>query len=142
MRDVRSGEMGLLLLALVVAVGTVTSISLFVDRLHQALIQESANFLAADRQISSSQEIPEEFRREARDRDLQLVDTMVFPSMVFAGDNNQLVSVKAVAEGYPLRGKLIVTDQPFARGAPIEEIPSAGEIWVDSRLFPALGVDI
>ena len=48
MRDVRSGEMGLLLAALVVAVGTVTSISLFVDRLHQALLDESANFLAAD----------------------------------------------------------------------------------------------
>ena len=54
-RDLRSGEMGLLLVALLVAVGTVTSISLFVDRLQGALVQESSNFLAADRQISSSQ---------------------------------------------------------------------------------------
>ena len=64
-RDIRSGEMGLLLAALVVAVGTVTSISLFVDRLQQALLQESANFLAADRQISSSQPMPEHFKTNA-----------------------------------------------------------------------------
>lgn len=142
MRDIRSGEMGLLLAALVVAVGTVTSISLFVDRLGQALLDESSNFLAADRQISSSREIPEEFRIQALERGLDLAETMVFPSMVFAGDNNQLVSVKAVAGTYPLRGELIVSDVPFERGYPIEEIPKAGEVWLDSRLFPALGVSL
>ncbi len=142
MRDIRSGEMGLLLIALVVAVGTVTSISLFVDRLHQALLLESANFLAADRQVSSSNPIPPEFRVEAEERELEVVQTMVFPSMVFVGDENQLVSVKAVESGYPLRGKLIVTDEPFARGAPTQDIPAPGEVWLDSRLFPALGVGL
>ena len=57
-RDVRSGEMGLLLVALLVAVGTVTSISLFVDRLQSALLQESSNFLAADRQIKAARRFP------------------------------------------------------------------------------------
>jgi putative ABC transport system permease protein len=142
MRDIRSGEMGLLLVALVVAVGTVTSISLFVDRLHHALVEESSNFLAADRQISSSRPIPATFRIEAAARDLEMAETMVFPSMVFAGDTNQLVSVKAVAGTYPLRGKLIVSDEPFVRGYPIQEIPPVGEVWLDSRLFPALGVTL
>ena len=142
MRDIRSGEMGLLLVALLVAVGTVTSISLFVDRLQQALLVESANFLAADRRISSSREIPDLFRDEARARGLELADTLVFPSMVFAGDTNQLVSVKAVDEAYPLRGELIVTDEPFARGSPIDDTPAPGEAWLDSRLFPALGVSL
>lgn len=142
MRDIRSGEMGLLLIALVVAVGTVTSISLFVDRLHQALLLESANFLAADRQISSSQPIPDNFVAQAEARDLDLTQTMVFPSMVFVGDANQLVSVKAVGEKYPLRGKLIVSDEPFVRGYPIFEVPPPGEVWLDSRLFPALDVDL
>ena len=36
-RDWRGGELGLLVIALMVAVGTVTAVSLFVDRLHQAL---------------------------------------------------------------------------------------------------------
>jgi len=140
MRDLRSGEIGLLLVALVVAVGTVTSISLFVDRLHQALVQESSNFLAADRQISSSREIPEEFASTAGDKGIEVARTMVFPSMVFAGERNQLVSVKAVATNYPLRGKLIVSDVPFERGYPSQETPAQGEVWLDARLFPALGV--
>lgn len=140
MRDVRSGEMGLLLIALVVAVGTVTSISLFIDRLHQALLLESANFLAADRQISSSQPIPKDFVLKADEFGLDSVETMVFPSMVFVGDANQLVSVKAVGDQYPLRGKLIVADEPFVRGYPVNAVPAPGEVWLDSRLFPALGV--
>ena len=59
-----------------VAVGTVTSISLFVDRLHQALIEESANFLAADRQISSSREIPEDFLYKAGELGLNTSQTL------------------------------------------------------------------
>ena len=142
LRDLRSGEMSLLLVALVVAVGTVTSISLFVDRLQQALLQESADFLAADRRISSSNEIPLSFREKAAARDVQAVDSLVFPSMVFADGKNQLVSVKAVEAGYPLRGKLIVADEPFADGYPIDEVPASGEVWIDARLFPALGVGL
>ena len=141
-RDVRSGEMGLLLVALLVAVGTVTSISLFVDRLQSALLAESSNFLAADRQISSSQVIPPDFVQQAQQRGLNTAQTLVFPSMVFAGDLNQLVSVKAVDTEYPLRGELIVGDQPFQRGAPTDSIPAAGTVWLDSRLFPAMNLSL
>ncbi len=142
-RDWRSGELGLLLVALLVAVGTVTAISLFVDRLHQALLLESANFLAADRYVSSSREIPQAFRDAAQARGLQITDTMVFPSMVFASDErNQLVSVKAVGEGYPLRGSLVVSMEPFTRGQDIDSVPTPGEIWMDSRLFPSLDIGL
>jgi putative ABC transport system permease protein len=139
-RDVRSGEMGLLLVALLVAVGTVTSISLFVDRLQSALLQESSNFLAADRQIKGSQVIPEDFVVQARQRGLETATTLVFPSMIFAGDLNQLVSVKAVDEAYPLRGELIVGQVPFQRGSPTQAVPKPGTVWLDSRLFPAMNV--
>lgn len=125
-RDVRSGEMGLLLVALLVAVGTVTSISLFVDRLQSALLEESANFLAADRQISSGRPIPEDFIVQAEQRGLGTAQTLVFPSMVFSGDLNQLVSVKAVDETYPLRGELIIGNEPFKRGAPTNDVPAPG----------------
>lgn len=141
-RDLRSGEVGLLFVSLIVAVATVTSISLFVDRLQQALIQESANFLAADRQITSSRQIPANFAEQAKSLGLETAQTMVFSSMVFSGDRNQLVSVKAVEPSYPLRGELIVTDTPFQGGYPTKDIPLIGEIWLDSRLFPALGVQL
>ena len=140
-RDWRSGELGLLLVALLVAVGTVTAIGLFVDRLHQALRLESASFLAADRYIGSTRPIPEEFRRAARARGLDTVDAMAFPSMVYgSGERSQLASVKAVSAGYPLRGELIVGDEPFGAGRVAERVPPQGEVWLDSRMFPALDV--
>jgi len=142
-RDWRGGELGLLVIALMVAVGTVTAVSLFVDRLHQALVNESANFLAADRYIGSSQEIPEHFREAATALGLDIADTMSFPSMVFTGeDRNELVSVKAVGQGYPLRGTLGVSDEPFTPGLPTSKLPASGEVWMDARLFPSLGVKL
>jgi len=142
-RDWRSGELGLLLVALMVAITSVTAVALLVDRLQQALLSESADFLAADRYIGGSQPIPEAFREAAAARGLDFVDSLSFPSMVFVGEErNQLVSIKAVGVGYPLRGRLIAADEPFGTGQPVTEVPALGEVWLDSRLFPALGVTV
>ncbi|MDE0758964.1 MAG: hypothetical protein OSB45_12460, partial [Pseudomonadales bacterium] len=51
LRDWRAGELTLLLASLIVAVSTVTTITLFADRLQRALVLESASFIAADRVI-------------------------------------------------------------------------------------------
>ena len=142
-RDWRAGELRLLLAALLVAVGTVSAITFFVDRLHQALLAESTSFLAADRVLSGSQPIPDSFRDGAISQGLVISDTLLFPSMVYAETSaarNQLVSVKAVSETYPLRGTLRIADEPFATDRPTESLPQRGEVWLDSRLFPSLGV--
>ena len=142
MRDWRAGELRLLVAAVLLAVGTVTGISLFVDRLSGALQAESATYLAADRVISSSHAIPDEFEAAAKRLGLETARTLTFQSMVFAGDRNQLVAVKAVSDGYPLRGVLRVAAAPFGPGAVVHELPAPGEVWLDSRLFPALGVEV
>lgn len=142
-RDWRSGELGLLLAALLVAVGSVTAVALLVDRLQLALLTESAEFLAADRYIGSSRAIPEAFEQEARALGLDTARTLSFPSMVYGGEErNQLVSVKAVTPGYPLRGTLVAAERPFAPGRPTRELPGPGEVWLDARLFPALDVTL
>ncbi|MEM1232009.1 MAG: FtsX-like permease family protein [Pseudomonadota bacterium] len=140
-RDWRSGEVRLLLAALLVAVASVTAISLFVDRLQRALLDESADFLAADRYISASRALPEAYREQAQALGLSYADTLLFPSMVFgADDRNTLASVKAVTPGYPLRGELQRSAGPFEQGAPTDALPAPGEVWLESRLFPALGI--
>ncbi|NJN50496.1 MAG: hypothetical protein HC809_00555 [Gammaproteobacteria bacterium] len=139
-RDWRGGELTLLIIALLVAVGTVSAISLTVDRLGRALVSESSNFLAADRLIASSREIPESFEITARTLGVDTARTLTFASMVYAGERNQLVSVKAVSDGYPLRGVLRVSEEPFGPDAPTDALPAVGEIWLDARLFPALGI--
>ena len=57
-RDWRGGELGVLLLALILAVGVVSGISAFATRLQNALTQESHRFLAADLVVRSSRELP------------------------------------------------------------------------------------
>ena len=126
-----------MLLGLWRGVGAGTSISLCVDRLQSARLEGSSDFLAADRQISSSQARPEAFVQQAQQRGLNTSQTLVFPSMVFAGDLNQLVSVKAVDATYPLRGDLIVGSEPFQRGAPTDSVPEPATVWLDSRLCPS-----
>ena len=140
-RDWRAGELTLLLVSLIIAVSTVTTITLFVDRLQQALLKESATFLAADRVISSSDPIADEILIKAGELGLQHAQTLSFLSMVFSNDRAQFASVKAVSDNYPLRGKLIVSDAPFVRGTPVESAPAPGEVWLESRLLPSLGVN-
>lgn len=151
-RDWRAGELRLLLAALLLAVGAVSAISLFVDRLQRALVAESTSFLAADRVVDSSREIPDRFRELARRQGLDLADLVTFPSMVSpsasasaapnAAEAAKLASVKAVALGYPLRGVLRIADAPFSDGQVTKQVPARGEVWLDSRLFPALGVQV
>ncbi len=142
MRDWRAGELRLLMAAVLVAVGTVTTISLFVDRLHGAMLAESSTLLAADRVITGSSPIPDHFIELAEAQGLRHVQAMTFQTMVYGDDRNQLVSVRAVGEGYPLRGEVRIADEPFGSGYATETLPAPGELWVDSRLFPGLGIDI
>ncbi len=139
-RDWRAGELTLLLASLVIAVSTVTTITLFVDRLQQALTRESASFLAADGVISSADPIDPAWLTKAQELGLDQARTLSFLSMVFSSDRAQFSSVKAVDDNYPLRGRLIISDTPFVRGNPVYRGPAAGEVWMESRLFPSLGV--
>ena len=141
-RDWRAGELTLLLASLVIAIGTVTTITLFVDRLQQALIQESASFLGADRVVSGADPLDPALVQQARDIGLQTTETLEFFSMVFAEERAQFASVKAVAPGYPLRGKLIASNEPFINGFPVESGPEPGTVWLESRLMPALDIKV
>ena len=80
-RDWRAGELRLLVMAVLLAVGTVTGISLFVDRLSGALLAESATYLAADRVIASTHTIPDEFESAALRVGLTTARTMTFASV-------------------------------------------------------------
>ena len=167
-RDWRSGELRLLLAALLLAVGAVSAISLFVDRLQRALIVESTSFLGADRVIDSTWEIPQRFRELAAQQGLEQTDVIAFPSMISAVasvddegkdegkiaaprpiqqdaapvERSRLASIKAVGSGYPLRGEMRIAEQPFAAGEATDEVPALGEVWLDSRLLPALGIAV
>ncbi len=141
-RDWYGGELRLLSLALVMSVTSVTGIALFTDRLGKALLLESANMLAADRIVSGRGILPIEVLEEGQSRGLRTAETLSFISMAFSESGNLLVAAKAVTDNYPLRGDVIIADAPFVRGSPIQSGPPRGEVWLESRALPALGIEV
>jgi len=142
LRDLRSGDILTLLIALIISVGTVTSIGLFIDRLQLSFEQESANLLAADRLIRSDDEIPTGWKVKARDLSLRLAENTSFSTMLFAGDSLQLSQLSAVTDSYPLIGAYLVEDTLFGPGKPFTKPPPPGQIWLSSRLASLLNVSI
>lgn len=141
-RDWQGGELKLLFIALVMAVTSVTGIALFTDRLEKALLLESANMLAADRIVSGRGDLPREVLEEGQTRGLRTAEILSFTSMAFSDTDNMLVAAKAVTDAYPLRGDVIIADEPFVRGRPVQTGPPVGEAWLESRALPALGIDV
>ncbi len=144
-RNWRSGEVKILAIALALAVAVVSAIAIFSSRLDQSLLRQSNTYLGADRVISGRFEIPEAWQAEPQQFSLQQTTVTEFSSMIFAGDEMHLASVKAVGNKYPLRGKLAISETPFALGDDItiaNTVPASGEVWVDSRLLPLMNLAI
>jgi len=141
-RDWRGGELGILIFALVLAVSVIVGISSFVTRLQSALMSESARFLAADLVIVSRSDLPTAWAEEAARLGLQTSDLLGFPSMAVADiDHMALVSIKAVSDGYPLRGALQWSAEPYGPLRTEGAIPLPGEVWLAPRLFSLLAVE-
>lgn len=134
-RDWHSGEIRLLLLALITAVAAVASVSLLIDRIDQALQRDAAQMLGGDVVIRSGQPVPDPFVERAHELGLATAQTLEFPSMVMHGSASQLVSVKAVSAGYPLRGHVRLQSADHGPGGVVTDgKPLPGTVWVDPQL--------
>lgn len=141
-RDWRAGELRLLVVALVIAVGSVTSVGFFTDRIERGMHHHAAELLAGDLVISSSDPIPDDYLLSARDLGLHTARTLGFRSMAMAGEQLQLVEVKAVDNGYPLRGELRTAQAPMAMDEATTSVPEMGDIWVEQRVLQYFRLDV
>lgn len=141
-RDLRAGELTVLGVALVVAVTALTGVSFLTDRVAQALVLQSRQLLGGDLLLSADHPWSDTIRREAESRGLHVAGSASFPSMVSSAGHSQLADLKAVSEGYPLRGVLRIAPAANADDAPVRGIPPRGSVWVDERLLSALEVRV
>ena len=136
-RDLRAGELRLLMLSVALAVAALTAVGFLADRLQNGLWRDARQLLGGDAVVVSDQLTPSDFAQQAAQRGLQTNTNVSFPTMARAlpeqGGASRLVALKAVEPGYPLRGRLEVTPSPAA-------IPPAGEVWVDPALLEALNL--
>ena len=139
-REWRSGELAMLLAAVTLSVGAMSAVALFTDRVRTAMAQQAGEALAADLVVESRDPLPERFADGARAAGLATARVTFFPSVATTEGASQLVEVRAVSAGYPLRGSLRVADEPYARGTATKALPARGELWAEPRLFVALGL--
>jgi putative ABC transport system permease protein len=142
MREWRSGELGVLVLAIVVAVAALTGVGFLVDRIGIAVDNQAGEVLAADLRLESGQSMDDRALDEASRRGLEVARVTGLFSVVFHGDFNQLTTLRAVSTKYPLRGKVMLSDEPFGTPSHAQGIPARGEVWPDSRLAAALNAGV
>ncbi|MDD0812239.1 ABC transporter permease [Curvibacter sp. RS43] len=145
-RDLRAGELRLLIVAVTLAVAALSAVGFFSDRLKGGLQRDARQLLGGDLVLASDNPAPPAFEAEARRLGLQVAGTLSFPTMGRASDEqggaSRLVALKAVGAGYPLRGQLVVAERPGAPEQSTRAVPAPGEAWVDAPLLEALGLQV
>ena len=134
-QDLRSKELKWLLVALIISVSALTSVSFLADRMHRAFEFDARQLLASDLLIAADQPLPVQLIEEARSRQLRIAQTVVFPSMATAGEHSKLASLKAVSPEYPLRGSLQV-EQVNSQAPTLS--PVSGTVFVEPALLTNL----
>ncbi len=131
-REWRSPSLLIVWLALSLAVACVLALGNISDRMEKGLSQQSREFMAGDRALRSSREVPQAWLEEAQKRGLKVGKQLTFATMTFAGDTPQLANVKAVDDIYPMYGDL-QTNPPGLK-------PQAGSVLLAPRLMALLNL--
>jgi putative ABC transport system permease protein len=147
LRDFRAGELRLLVVAVTLAVGALTAVGFFADRINGGLARDARQMLGGDAIVVSDLPAPAAFEAKARALGLTTATTANFPSMGRAPDSKggatRLVSVKAVSDAYPLRGKLRLREAVVGpRSVGAGQAPARGTAWVDAAVLDSLGLKV
>ena len=135
--EIRAGKMTVILLALILAVTSATIISVFSQRLDNAMLNKSSELLGADLRILSREKIPQDWYQQAHALGLKTATTLEFPSVVLLNQEMALAAVKAVDDGYPLKGQLGTKEN-----ISMSQGPASGEVWLEPRLLALLNAQL
>ena len=156
-RDFRSGELNLLIISVVLAVAALTAVGFFSDRLQAGLWRDARQLLGGDAVVVSDKPTAANFQQKAEALGLKTNATLSFPSMARADDakggETKLVALKAVTDGYPLRGQMSLlnlqgsnANQPdLSQSTPVKltrDVPQPGQAWVDLALLEGLNLQM
>ncbi len=142
LRDLRSGELSVLLIAIVVAVSAMTAVGFFTDRVGRAIKMQASAVLAADLVIRSPAPIETSFLEDARKLGLGTAESMSFLTMALSGEENVLTIINAVSQDYPLRGELLVSEEMFGQASVATGVPEPGTGWAEPGLLARMNIDL
>lgn len=130
-RELASGPLRLFVLALALCVASILSVTLVADRLNAALQVSGRDYIAADRVLAGSRPAETGWLSEAQRRGLAVSVSQSFNSVLFANEQLQLASLRAVDDAFPFYGDLVL--------APADKV-RPGHIWLSARLLALLQV--
>ncbi|NDK40070.1 permease [Pseudoxanthomonas gei] len=147
-RDVAAGDIRILFAALVLAVVAVTAVGFVTDRAGRALAIEANRLMGGDVVVRGDAPISGTIRDAASATGLRRTETLSLDSMIRAGEQLRLGDLRALGEGFPLRGsfRIIDTANPVEHDA--GGIPARGTLWLsqsgaetlDARLGDSIGI--
>ena len=140
-RDMTAGDIRILLAALVLAVVAVTAVGFVTDRAGRALAMEANRLLGGDAVIRGDAPIGSAVRAAVAANGLQRTETIELQSMIRAGDDLKLGDLRALGEGFPLRGVFRIVD---ATGNERDAggLPAAGTLWMTRAGADALNAQL
>ena len=142
LRDLRAGELTVLMAAMIVAVTSMTAVGFFTDRVGRAVGAQAAETLAADVVIRSPDPISAEYLDAGSAAGLETATAAEFPTVAIADGGRTLSIVSAVTEGYPLRGKVLISDRAFGDTYAATTIPEPGTAWAEASLMARIDVEV
>lgn len=144
-RDLASGDVRILLAALVLAVVAVTAVGFVTDRAARALAIEANRLLGGDAVLRGDAPIEGPAREAAMAVGLRHADTVELDTMVRVGQGAdaqlQLGELRAIGEGFPLRGEYRIAGADGVERA-AAGVPKPGTLWMSRGGADTLGARI
>lgn len=140
-RDFRSGELILLAASLLIAVAAISAVLFFTDRVGQAVSRQAGELLAADLRLESDEPLAQGIVDLAISHELATAEIVQFNSVVLSETGSSLVDIRAITDGYPLRGKMRIANGLAAEPYETDLIPAPGTAWAEPSLLVRLGID-
>lgn len=141
-RDLKAGDVRILLAALILAVLAVTAVGFVTDRAERALAIEANRLLGGDAVIRADQPIAGKLREAATAPELRRAEATELQTMIRVGERLQLGDLRALGEGFPLRGSFRVVDRPGAPERDAAGVPAPGTVWMSQAGADTLGARV
>lgn len=145
LRDIRSGDVRILIAALVLAVTAVTAVGFVTDRAERALAIEANRLLGGDAVVRGDSAPDARLSALASRDGLRAARTLELDSMVRVGTGEsarlRLGEVHALGAGFPLRGSYRVIDAGGTERT-AAALPAPGTLWLSRAGADALGARI
>jgi len=145
LRDLKAGDIRILIAALTLAVIAVTAVGFVTDRAERALTIEANRLLGGDAVVRGDAPIVGAVRAAANAPGLRHAETIEFQSMIRVGpdatERLQLGDVRVLSDGFPLRGNFRVAAAD-KRERDAGAIPVPGTVWMSRAGADALRASV